>query len=86
MPLTETWLKANNKKLRDKTIEKTDRDGLSARLSPKGKITYTLRYQYLGKGGRVDIGSYLKWFNLNRHLVKRENSVSEVINEYSKKT
>jgi len=56
--LTETWLKANNKKLREKTIEKTDRDGLSARLSPKGKITFTMRYQYVGKGGRVDIGSY----------------------------
>lgn len=58
MALTETWLKANNKKLRDKTVEKTDRDGLSARISPKGKITFTMRYQYLGKAGRVDIGSY----------------------------
>lgn len=58
MALTETWLKANNKKLRDKTIEKTDRDDLNVRLSPKGKITYTLRYLYVGKAGRVDIGSY----------------------------
>ncbi|MEO0436277.1 MAG: integrase family protein [Pseudomonadota bacterium] len=56
--LTETWLKANNKKLRAKTAEKTDRDGLSARLSPKGKITFTIRYQYASKAGRVDIGSY----------------------------
>jgi len=56
--LTETWLKANYKKLRDKALEKTDRDGLSVRLSPKGKITYTLRYQHAGKAGRVDLGSY----------------------------
>ena len=58
MALTETWLKANYKKLRDKALEKTDRDGLSIRLSPKGKITYTLRYQHAGKAGRVDLGSY----------------------------
>ena len=58
MSLTETWLKANHKKIRCKTFEKTDRDGLSARLSPKGKVTYTLRYQYFGKAGRVDVGSY----------------------------
>ena len=58
MALTETWLKANHKKLRDKAFEKTDRDGLSVRLSPKGKVTYTLPYQYFGKAGRVDIGSY----------------------------
>lgn len=58
MALTETWLKANNRKLRDKAAEKTDRDGLSARLSPKGKNTYTLRYQYFGIAGRVDLGLY----------------------------
>lgn len=58
MALTETWLKANYKKLRGKALEKTDRDGLSVRLSPKGKITYTLRYQHAGKAGRVDLGSY----------------------------
>ena len=58
MAVTESYLKANLKKPRRKAIEKADRDGLSIRLSPKGKITYTLRYLYSGKASRVDIGSY----------------------------
>lgn len=58
MAVSDTWLKANHKKIRTKAIEKTDRDGLSVRLSPKGKITFTLRYQYAGKAKRLDIGSY----------------------------
>lgn len=58
MAVSDTWLKANHKKVRAKPLEKTDRDGLSARLSPKGKVTFTLRYQYFGKAKRVDIGSY----------------------------
>lgn len=33
MAITDSWLKANNKKERSKTIVKTDRDGLSARVS-----------------------------------------------------
>ncbi len=58
MAVSDTWLKANHKKVRAKSIEKTDRDGLSARLSPKGKITFTMRYQYIGDAKRLDIGSY----------------------------
>lgn len=58
MALTDVWLKANNGKLRDKTEEVADRDSMSVRLSPKGKITYQLRYRINGKQQRIDIGSY----------------------------
>jgi Arm DNA-binding domain len=39
---------------------RTDRDGLGARVSPKGKITFQLRYYYNGSEAakRVDLGSY----------------------------
>ena len=37
MAITDSWLKANHKKERSKTIVKTDRDGLSTNVSPKGK-------------------------------------------------
>jgi len=56
--ISDTWLKANHKKDRAKPLEKADRDGLSARLSPKGKITFTIRYLYDSKPKRLDIGSY----------------------------
>ncbi|RUM56313.1 MAG: integrase [Marinomonas sp.] len=58
MALTESWLKANHNKARDKLEVKSDRDGLSVRVSPKGKITYQLRYRYDGKQSRVDVGTY----------------------------
>ena len=58
MSLTDSWLKANHKKTREKFDVKTDRDGLGARISPKGKITWQLRYRFNGKADRVDIGSY----------------------------
>lgn len=58
MALSDTWLKANSGKVRDKSEERTDRDGLSVRLSPKGKITFQIRYRYAGKAKRLDIGTY----------------------------
>ena len=58
MAITDSWLKANYKKERSKTVVKTDRDGLSARVSPKSKITYSLRYCYAVKQTRADIGTY----------------------------
>jgi len=58
MALTETWLKAQYKKDRNKELVKTDRDGLSVRVSPKGKITYALRYYYNNTRKRLDFGSY----------------------------
>lgn len=60
MSLTETWLKANCRKLRSQLIEKADRDGLSVRVTPKGKIVFQIRYRYDGgnHAQRLDLGSY----------------------------
>lgn len=58
MGLTDAWLKANHKKQRVKTETVTDRDGLSVRVSPKGKLTFQLRYRHGGKQDRMDLGSY----------------------------
>ena len=56
--LTDMWIKANHSKQRKKALEKTDHDGLSARLSPKGKVTFQMRYLYDGMAKRLDLGSY----------------------------
>ncbi|MEO9655941.1 tyrosine-type recombinase/integrase [Marinomonas sp.] len=58
MALSEAWLKANHKKVRERPEEKTDRDGLSVRVSAKGKIVFQMRYRYEGKAARLDVGSY----------------------------
>lgn len=58
MALSDTWLKANHKKERPKTETKSDRDGLSVRISPKGKITFQLRYRHDGNQKRIDLGTY----------------------------
>ncbi len=58
MALTETWLKANHKKQQSKKIIKSDRDGLSARISPKGKITFMMRYYYNSIRKELDVGTY----------------------------
>lgn len=58
MALSDTWLKANNGKERAALEERGDRDGLGVRITPKGKITFQLRYRYQGKPKRLDLGSY----------------------------
>lgn len=58
MALTEVWLKANNGKARDKVEEIADRDSMSVRISPKGKIVFQLRYRFAGKAERLDLGTY----------------------------
>lgn len=58
MAVTETWLKANYKKQRAKLYTRADRDGLSVRVSPKGKITYVMRYYYNNARKLIDVGSY----------------------------
>lgn len=42
----------------EKVQVKTDRDGLSARISRKGRIALQYRYRWNGQGERVDIGTY----------------------------
>lgn len=58
MTLTESWLKANINKVRDKKLIKSDRDGLNALVSPKGKIVFMFRYYYNGSRKDLDIASY----------------------------
>lgn len=58
MALTDTWLKNQNGKSREETFTKADSNGLSVRISPKGKITFQLRYRHANKQARVDIGTY----------------------------
>lgn len=58
MALTEAWLKANNGKSREKVEEVADRDSMSVRISPKGKIVFQLRYRFAGKAERLDLGTY----------------------------
>ncbi|WP_023270267.1 tyrosine-type recombinase/integrase [Acinetobacter gyllenbergii] len=58
MSLTEAWLKANNGKAREKVEEIADRDSMSVRISPKGKVVFQLRYRFAGKADRLDLGTY----------------------------
>ena len=58
MALSEAWLKANNGKVRDAVEVVADRDSMSVRVSPKGKIVFQLRYRMKGKQERIDIGTY----------------------------
>lgn len=60
MALSDTWLKANTGRLRpeDGFVVFKDQDGLSVRASPKGKLTFQIRYRYAGKPVRLDIGTY----------------------------
>lgn len=60
MALSDSWLKANNGKKRPAVQEVKDRDGLSVRVSPLGKVTFQMRYRYDRKLQRLDIGSYPK--------------------------
>ncbi|HCH51164.1 MULTISPECIES: tyrosine-type recombinase/integrase [unclassified Proteus (in: enterobacteria)] len=58
MSITDSYLRAVNGKPQDKIVTKADRDGLSIRISPKGKIVFQFRYRWAGKAERLDIGSY----------------------------
>lgn len=56
--LSDTWLKAHQGKARAALEERSDREGLNVRITPKGKITFQLRYRYSGTPKRLDLGSY----------------------------
>ncbi len=58
MALSDAWLKANSNKARPALAEFSDRDGLSVRVTPRGKVVFQLRYRYDGKHKRADLGSY----------------------------
>ncbi|WP_275374319.1 tyrosine-type recombinase/integrase [Xenorhabdus bovienii] len=56
--ITDSWLRSTNSKPQEKMIAKSDRDGLSVRVTPKGKIIFQFRYRWNDKGDRIDIGTY----------------------------
>ncbi len=58
--LTDTRLRTIVNKPYDGPNEIADRDGLSARISPKGKITFQYRYRFNGKPVRMKVGEYGK--------------------------
>jgi len=58
MALSDAALRSMLGKEYEKVQVKTDRDGLSARISRKGRITFQYRYRWNGQGERVDIGTY----------------------------
>lgn len=58
MSLTPTWLNSKCGKVNNVVIVKTDRDGLSVRLSKTGKITFQFRYRIARKQKRIDLGTY----------------------------
>lgn len=58
MSLSDSWLKSNNGKPREKVEVVTDRDGLSVRISPKGKVVFQYRYRFGGQAKRLDLGTY----------------------------
>lgn len=60
MRVTDSWLKANYRRHRPDRLERADRDGLTIRVSPTGKVSYLVRYRYNGSPHtkRLLIGSY----------------------------
>ncbi|AYA40644.1 site-specific integrase [Xenorhabdus nematophila] len=58
MAITDSWLRSANGKPQEKITTKSDRDGLSVRVTPKGKIIFQFRYRWNDKGDRIDIGTY----------------------------
>ncbi len=60
MPLNDTKLRKIDGKPYDGPVEIPDGGGLSVRVSPKGLITFQLRYRLNGKPKRLRIGNYGK--------------------------
>ncbi|MEY0254505.1 tyrosine-type recombinase/integrase [Morganella morganii] len=58
MALTDSWLRSVSGKEAEKMVTKADRDGLSVRVTPKGKVIFQFRYRWDGKAERIDIGTY----------------------------
>lgn len=58
MAVTDSWLRSVNGKPQEKMLTKSDRDGLSVRVTPKGKVIFQFRYRWNDKGERIDIGTY----------------------------
>ena len=58
MPLTDAKLRALYGKPYFGKTELSDRDGLSARVTERGTISWQYRYRWQGKAARLKIGRY----------------------------
>ena len=56
--LSDTKLRSLLNKKHDTLRTITDRDSLSVRVTPHGKIIFQYRYRFQGKAKRYDLGSY----------------------------
>jgi hypothetical protein len=52
MPLSDKQLLSLHKKPQMKVIEVADRDSLSVRVSPKGKVVFQYRYRFRANGSK----------------------------------
>jgi hypothetical protein len=58
MPLSDTQLRAIHVKPYTGKLELTDANGLSARVTPLGTISFQYRYRWEGNPMGLSIGSY----------------------------
>lgn len=58
MALSDTKLRSIHGKPYSGAAEVTDGDGLSARITPTGTITFQFRYRWNGKPVRLTVGRY----------------------------
>jgi len=58
MTLSNSKLKIFLNKPQSKRFDLTDRDGLAARISEHGRITFQYRYRYKGKSKRLSLGRF----------------------------
>lgn len=58
MALSDSFLRSVQGRQSDTVSVKSDRDGLSVRISKTGKVVFQLRYRMAGKQKRVDLGTY----------------------------
>ena len=63
------WLKKNLDRERSAIHTESDQDGLSVRVSQKGKLTFQMRFRYNAKQARLDLGTALLHKDLKLKLL-----------------
>ena len=79
MSLTVLKLKSLHGKPYEGKPEISDGDGLSIRVSPKGKITFQFRYRFGGKPARIKLGDY-PYMGLSDARNKRDEYLNQLSN------
>lgn len=80
MAITDTWLRGINGKPYAGQSEVTDGDGLGVRISPKGLITFQVRYRKNGKQVRKTIGRY-PLVSLREARIKADQIKNEIVSQ-----